>query len=344
VNKYANVPDEEKLTAYKDAICELTEYNEKAAENAETPYGDPWQMIYVFDGDASTNVVCEGYAKAFQYLCDQSKFEDETVRCYTVSGTMYSIGADGISGGAHMWNIVTLGGENYLVDVTNSDEDTIGVNGGLFLAEGRGNVRGGYTFYPDGYWTKYVYDAEMLELYDASVLRLAGTQVGTENYPAAQNTKDGNNLQQQKADTDDDSGTLLLVCGAATVGVAAVATLAYLTYFVPVTCVGVAGVTGSAAMPNATVRLLRGERVLATAQADASGNYRLTARGADTLEMTYTDPETGETVTTRKSLKTGLMSELENGLENELGNGLQTGAANASTATFAQPERQREAA
>lgn len=30
------------------------------------------ELIWVFDGDSSTNVVCEGYAKAFQYLCDLS--------------------------------------------------------------------------------------------------------------------------------------------------------------------------------------------------------------------------------------------------------------------------------
>ena len=50
-------------------------------------YGDPWQLVYVFDGDPSTNVVCEGYAKAFQYLCDLTRFDGD-VTCRTVSGTM----------------------------------------------------------------------------------------------------------------------------------------------------------------------------------------------------------------------------------------------------------------
>lgn len=40
-------------------------------------------MIYVFDGDEATNVVCEGYAKAFQYLCDL-----DGITYYSVSGTM----------------------------------------------------------------------------------------------------------------------------------------------------------------------------------------------------------------------------------------------------------------
>lgn len=30
---------------------------------------DPWQLIHVFDGDTTTNVVCEGCSKAFVYTC-----------------------------------------------------------------------------------------------------------------------------------------------------------------------------------------------------------------------------------------------------------------------------------
>ena len=114
------------MLAFRDEICELVSYNAAAAGESYTDgYGDPWQLIYVFDGDDSTNVVCEGYAKAFQYLCDLSG-----LTCYTVTGAM----AGGTGEGPHMWNIVTLGDENYLVDVTNSDAGTVGQNGGLFLA------------------------------------------------------------------------------------------------------------------------------------------------------------------------------------------------------------------
>ena len=45
-----------------------------------------------------------------------------------------------------MWNIVTLEGKNYLVDVTNSDEGTIGSGGELFLAGTKANTDGSYTF------------------------------------------------------------------------------------------------------------------------------------------------------------------------------------------------------
>ena len=72
---------------------------------------DPWQLVWVFDDDPDTKVVCEGYAKAFKYLVDQASFDDSSLECYCVTGTM--------SGGAHMWNIVHRNSGNRLVDVTN---------------------------------------------------------------------------------------------------------------------------------------------------------------------------------------------------------------------------------
>lgn len=127
VRTYAAETDMEKLEAYKDEICALVSYNEEAAANPDELYGDPWQLIYVFDGDDSTNVVCEGYSRAFQYLCELSDFEDSVV-CYTVTGTA---GSDTFE--SHMWNIVSIGTENYFADVTNSDSGTPGQDGGLFL-------------------------------------------------------------------------------------------------------------------------------------------------------------------------------------------------------------------
>lgn len=123
--------DYEKVNFYKEQICELTSYNDEAADDEiDTDFGDPWQMIYVFDGDASTEVVCEGYAKAFKYLCDITDFNSSQVNCILVSGQM-----DGGTGaGGHMWDILTMDdGVNYLVDVTNCDTGTIGADDLLFL-------------------------------------------------------------------------------------------------------------------------------------------------------------------------------------------------------------------
>lgn len=167
VNKYAGLSDYEKLLAYKNKICDLVDYNHTAADDDNTPYGDPWQIIYVFDGDKNTNVVCEGYAKAFQYLCDLSAFNDAV--CYTVTGTM----SGGTGAGSHMWNIVTLEGENYLVDVTNSDSGSVGQNGGLFLsAPDSGSWDDWYSFQVGTSLVEFYYADRM---YGENILTLASS-------------------------------------------------------------------------------------------------------------------------------------------------------------------------
>ncbi len=135
--------DEEKLEAYRDAICALTEYNSKAAKGAS--YGDPWQMIWVFDGKPNTMVVCEGYAKAFQYLCDLG----------TAEATAISV--QGSTGGAHMWNIVSLKGHQYLADLTNYDQGF-----DLFLKGYEdGSVETGYTIRHQYGTLTYVYSEQL---------------------------------------------------------------------------------------------------------------------------------------------------------------------------------------
>ena len=169
VEKYAALGDYDKLLAYKDEICALVDYNHDAADNTATLYGDPWQLIYVFDGDPTTKVVCEGYSKAFQYLFDQSDFQNE-LYCYTVTGT--TLCEAGNSQGAHMWNICTMDdGLNYLVDVTNSDAGTVGRQGQLFLVGARGSADTQYNI--SDVEMRYAYDRETLNLYGEDILTLA---------------------------------------------------------------------------------------------------------------------------------------------------------------------------
>ncbi len=131
VDKFEGYSDYDKLVNYRKEICDLVNYNHGAADNEDTPYGNPWQLIWVFDQDPATDVVCEGYAKAFQYLCDMSDFFDPQIACYTVTGTM----GGGTGAGGHMWNIVTMeDGKHYIVDVTNCDEGSVGAPDHLFLA------------------------------------------------------------------------------------------------------------------------------------------------------------------------------------------------------------------
>lgn len=161
--------DHEKLKAYLDYIKAAVSYNNEAANNNATPYGDPWQIIYVFDNDLSTNVVCEGYAKAFKYLCDLSSFSESDLFCSLVTGTM----TVGTSAGPHMWNIVTVGGRNYLVDVTNCDTGTVGAPDKLFLCGAAENVPSEkYTATAGSQSIVYEYDAKTLSDYASSDLKL----------------------------------------------------------------------------------------------------------------------------------------------------------------------------
>ena len=161
--------DHEKLKAYLDYIKDAVSYNKEAANNSATPYGDPWQIIYVFDNNPSTNVVCEGYAKAFKHLCDLTSFSESDLFCSLVTGTM----TVGTSAGPHMWNIVTVGGRNYLVDVTNCDADTVGAPDELFLCGAAENVPSKkYTATAGSQSIVYEYDADTLSDYASSDLKL----------------------------------------------------------------------------------------------------------------------------------------------------------------------------
>ncbi len=141
VKAHESGTDLEKLHAYKQWIMATVSYDHNAADKVDfRKNNDPWQIIHVFDENSETNVVCEGYSKAFQYLCDLSTFANTTLESFLVTG---------YAGGPHMWNIVSIDGRNYLVDVTNSDPDdgtAFGDDGSVFLAGVGGSIADGYTF------------------------------------------------------------------------------------------------------------------------------------------------------------------------------------------------------
>ena len=182
VQANANKSNYEKLVAYREAICDAVSYHHTAASNPNYPYGNPWQPIYAFDGDSDTNVVCEGYAKAFKYLCDLSDFVGD-VRCYLVDGWTDS----GTGQGNHMWNVLAMpNGKTYLVDLTNCDEHTLGHPDWMFLAgnDNDGNVDADYVIivpeHPieNGYISlggqiSYDYKDTMYELWNESILKIA---------------------------------------------------------------------------------------------------------------------------------------------------------------------------
>ena len=133
VAENAHRSDYYKLLAYYNKVASLSEYNYDY-ENCE--YGDVWQLIYVFDGDPNTKVVCEGFAKAFEYLCNQSTFNGN-VNAFCADGTV--IWSNG-SYGNHMWNVVRMDdGRNYLIDVT---AYAGGEGTPVFLSYARGQISG----------------------------------------------------------------------------------------------------------------------------------------------------------------------------------------------------------
>ena len=163
VSRHALEDVYDKLVSYRDEICNRTDYNYEAV--ADDPadasdddmYGNPWQLIWVFDNDASTKVVCEGYAKAFKYLFDMSTFRNQ-------------IGCIIVASDDHMWNLVSMeDDQNYLVDVTNcdirSDRDS------LFLAGGPGDLQKGYRI---GGIT-YKYDEDTYSVWSDEELTLSAS-------------------------------------------------------------------------------------------------------------------------------------------------------------------------
>ena len=146
--------DVDTITYYKDQIRSLSAYNHEAADTDGYSQIDrgPWALIYVFDGDPNTNVVCEGYTRAFQYLCDRTRFNDSQVCAYSVGGNMSD--SDGSFSGAHAWNIVHMDdGRNYIADVTNTEDDDC-----LFLCGMEPNYEDPYTFFTWGSDHYYIYE------------------------------------------------------------------------------------------------------------------------------------------------------------------------------------------
>ena len=175
----ASSTDLEKLTAYKEGICLLTSYNYDAVYN-DYPYGDPWQMIFVFDDDKTNKVTCEGYSKAFQYLCDHSEFRTD-IECDSVTG----ISSDDYGAGPHMWNTLHMDdGSNYMADITNSDQGSIGEGGGLFISPAvtGGSVSSGYQYDVDSDGTPdltYKYDSNTRSTFSESELTMSSDEYVT---------------------------------------------------------------------------------------------------------------------------------------------------------------------
>ncbi len=163
VKKYAGVSDYKKLCGYRDYICKAVDYNNDAASQMGSYDKNAWQLIWALDGDPSTNVVCEGYSKAFQYLCDLTTFNGD-VQSHIIGGYEY----DQSGSGPHMWNIVTMDdGKNYHVDITFVDG---GYTGAFLCGAAKTENANTYLVRNELY---YQIDAEVISVYPAKTLKLS---------------------------------------------------------------------------------------------------------------------------------------------------------------------------
>lgn len=177
VRANAGKSDYEKLVAYRDEICALNTYNDDAYNalmKDDSVYGNPWQLIYVFDGNPRTNVLCEGYAKAFKYLCDLSDFDGD-VACYIAEGTE---GNDN-----HMWNVVRMeDGKFYIADITYSDNSRIGKDS-VFMANASGNGRK-YVVSAGSQRYTYTYRDDQEGLFTDGFLPISSTPYAPDSQPS----------------------------------------------------------------------------------------------------------------------------------------------------------------
>ncbi len=168
-NEYSDRSTYDMLYGFKNEICNLVDYNYDAIAddyNIETDGINPWQLIYVFDGDSNTNVVCEGYSKAFMYLCQLAGFDE----CYLITGVMTS----STGSGNHMWNHVIVDEKSYLVDITNCDAGTSGAPDQLFMKAATKNSESSYSINTTSSTIQYDYDTTVTVI-PAKVLSLSST-------------------------------------------------------------------------------------------------------------------------------------------------------------------------
>lgn len=179
IDQYDGCTDYVKLCGYRDAICSMVDYDDDAADYGPDVVGwTPWGVINTFDNDPNTKVVCGGYAKSFQLLCDRGG-----IQCYYILGCPYENSEEEYIPGGHAWNIVTLNDTNYHCDITWVDGEGTYWDY-LFLAGGSGSPYDDYTFVgPQGQQITYRYDIEqassdvynMLLVWGEDVLTLSPT-------------------------------------------------------------------------------------------------------------------------------------------------------------------------
>ena len=167
-----------RLNGYKNAIKDLASYDINVDS---TDYVQ--QLINVFDDNPNTKTGYEGYARAFQYLCD---LDAGGIKCYTVNGWMQYMRHTDSGPFTYLkmtWNIVRLRKKNYIVHVAACDSD--GVAGGIGYEDGKDklflagaklsgkNYRKEFNNPND--WVEYSYDKDTKTAYTDDELNISST-------------------------------------------------------------------------------------------------------------------------------------------------------------------------
>lgn len=94
-----------------DMIIDEVDYAYDSTNSPETA-AFAHSVVGVLDGNSSTDVVCEGYAKTFQLLATYAGLE--SIYAVGMSGTGFNMGG-------HAWNLVKINGSWYNIDLTWDD-------------------------------------------------------------------------------------------------------------------------------------------------------------------------------------------------------------------------------
>ncbi len=105
----AKLPQGERAVLLHDRLIAHCTYDERAAES-DTPDKTYPFAFTVYGALVQQKAVCEGYARAYMLLCQLAE-----IPCATVGGI------ETATNGPHMWNVVTIDGEDYHTDVTWDD-------------------------------------------------------------------------------------------------------------------------------------------------------------------------------------------------------------------------------
>lgn len=100
----------EQITPDMDDYDKLKFFHDYLVLNCENDTESPYSNT-IYGALVQKNALCEGYAKAFSYLCNLAGIENTIVTGLTGAGVY------------HMWNMVKLGGNWYHVDVTWDNPD-----------------------------------------------------------------------------------------------------------------------------------------------------------------------------------------------------------------------------